>query len=162
MAQKKAKLGRPPFVWTEEIISAILIRVAEGESIKKICQENGMPSWQTLREKRIEDEDFAARYARAREQSADAFDEQIDEEAKLAVDKDSAAAARVRIDALKWRAGKRNPRQYGDRVQVDAKVEDVTQRTDADVAARIAQLAGKAGIAVALGGAGAATEPETN
>lgn len=35
--------------------------------------------------------------------------------------------ARLRIDARRWVAGKWSPQQYGDRIQVDARVLDVTQ-----------------------------------
>ena len=36
-----------------------------------------------------------------------------------ATDKDTAAAVRVQVDAMKWAAAKRNPRIYGERIDVN-------------------------------------------
>jgi hypothetical protein len=59
-----------------------------------------------------DDPEFAEEYALAREQAADVVDEQI---AALTRETTSqnAAAMRVRIASLQWRAGKLNPFRYG-------------------------------------------------
>ncbi len=41
------------------------------------------------------------------------------EEAEKAIDRDTSAAATVRIQALKWAAGVRHPRVYGPRVNTE-------------------------------------------
>ena len=55
-------------------------------------------------------------YVRARENQADAF---ADEIVDVARDKTcDPSHARVRIDALKWAAGKRKPKVYGDKLEL--------------------------------------------
>lgn len=55
------------------------------------------------------------RYVRARENQADAFaDEILDVARNKNLDPQQ---ARLQVDALKWAAGKRKPKVYGDRVQ---------------------------------------------
>ncbi len=54
------------------------------------------------------------RYARAREEQADFY---ADEIITIADTEPDAAIARVRIDARKWTASKLRPKVYGDRVQ---------------------------------------------
>jgi len=64
-------------------------------------------------------EAFAAMYASARDAHAEHLDAEIDRIAKTAVDKDTAAAARVQITALTWRASKMAPKRYGDRLDLN-------------------------------------------
>jgi hypothetical protein len=57
---------------------------------------------------------FYAHYVRAREEQANAYaDEIVDITKEAGIDP---ATARMRIDALKWIAGKRKPKVYGDKL----------------------------------------------
>jgi hypothetical protein len=62
-------------------------------------------------------EDFAVNYARAREARADArsdkIDRPIDQMLKGEIKSD---VARVAIDALRWQAGREQPKRYGDKI----------------------------------------------
>jgi hypothetical protein len=64
--------------------------------------------------------EFAESYAAAREDSADHDADKIsdvsDRVLKGLVDP---AAARVAIDAYKWCAGRRRPKRYGDKIEID-------------------------------------------
>jgi hypothetical protein len=61
-----------------------------------------------------EDDDLAKQYAHAREAQGDIYaDRVVDTAMDATIDP---AVARVRIDALKWAAGKRKPKVYGDKV----------------------------------------------
>jgi hypothetical protein len=65
------------------------------------------------------DKDFADDYARAREASADRNAERIEEISEMMLDETNPldpARARVAMDALKWIAGKKRPKKYGDKV----------------------------------------------
>ena len=60
---------------------------------------------------------FACQYARAREAQGDGFDDEIIETREKIANGDlDANVGRVIIDSLKWQAGKRVPKRYGDRV----------------------------------------------
>ncbi len=107
-------MGRPSLK-TPELIEAICKRIADGEGLRAICRSDDMPGRQTVLDWLEEDADFRAKYARAREAQGDLMDEMIMDEA-AAADPASAALARVRIDAYKWRAAKLRPKVYGDSV----------------------------------------------
>lgn len=100
-----------------EVADKVLERLACGESLVAICRDEGMPGLSTVYRWLDEDEAFRDRYARARETQADTlFNEvlTIADEARA----DDVAAARLRIDARKWMAGKLRPKVYGDKLEV--------------------------------------------
>lgn len=61
--------------YTEEIAEEICRRLANGEFLRVICREEGMPSWRTVYDWKDECPDFAARFARARAIGLDAIAE---------------------------------------------------------------------------------------
>lgn len=108
-----------PTEFGEAIAEAICERIADGESLRTICDDVTMP--QRARVFRWLDDPankkFADQYARAREASADADADDIGHYARqAAAGKIEPAAARAAIDGLKWSAGKRKPKKYGDKV----------------------------------------------
>ena len=128
-------------------------------SLAKICDQKGMPTKETIRVWLLEDADFSAQYARAREARADARSEYIDEIAdEVRIGKLDPNAARVIIDAEKWQAGKENSKRYGDKLSLDGDLKVAIP--DEQLDARLAHLIGKAGIAGLIGGEGA-PEAET-
>lgn len=52
--------------YNESIAHQICERIAEGEPLRAICREDGMPSWRTVYEWTEANAEFAARIARAR------------------------------------------------------------------------------------------------
>jgi hypothetical protein len=67
----------------------------------------------------VKNEVFARAYAHAREESAESLEAEALKVSRSATDKDSAAAARVYADTLKWAAAKRDPKRYSERTKVD-------------------------------------------
>lgn len=108
-------MGRPSS-YTPETGAEICRLIEEGGTIRSICGQDGFPDWTTVRRWLRDNEDFRTQYAHAREVSADALEMELMETAESAVDRDSAAAARVKVDALKWIMSKRAPKVYGDKV----------------------------------------------
>jgi hypothetical protein len=104
--------------YTPELAETICERLEQGESLAAICRGADMPTVRTVLRWADERQDFADEYARARAAAGEYLDDQINEIQKLAVDKDTAQAARVRITALQWRASKQAPRKYGDRLDL--------------------------------------------
>ena len=87
--------------------------IADGGTLRGAAIELGT-STTTLKRWLREDEALRAHYACAREDQADSFaDEIIETSRDASLDPND---RRVRIDALKWAAGKRKPKVYGDKV----------------------------------------------
>jgi hypothetical protein len=102
-------------IYSERIAEALLGRIAMGESLKAICRDEGMPShWAVLRRLGA-DEEFAARFAKARALQADALFEELQVIADAGNPSD-ATRARLRVDTLKWRLARMNPKKYSDKV----------------------------------------------
>jgi hypothetical protein len=100
------------------VTEAVCERLAAGEPLAAICRDEGMPTTRTFLRWADEDEEVELAYRRAREAQAEWLDAEIQRVSETAKDKDTAAAARVRITALTWRASKQAPKRYGDRLDV--------------------------------------------
>lgn len=139
-------MGRPSD-YTPEIAEMICARLADGASLRQICEADEMPNRSTVLRWLSADADFATKYACAREHQADAMDDKILQVADDCTT-ENAAAARVKIDAYKWRASKLAPKKYGDKVAVTGGTEDDApvrvDVTDRDRAKGVAALIAKA------------------
>lgn len=96
-------------------VTDICEKVANGMTLRQIAFEYSVEPSTIMRWVTIDDA-AKEQYARAREAAADLFESGI-LEAAAAVTSESAAADRVRIDALKWVAARRAPKKYGEKVQ---------------------------------------------
>ena len=142
-------MGRPSS-FNEAIAEDICERIADGESLRTICDTEGYPDRRTVFRWLAdpEHEAFRRQYALAREASADADDDDIRDIAKRVEDgKLDPQAARVAIDAKKWSAGKRKPKVYGDsstlkHTGADGGPVQFANMTEAEIDARLAALAG--------------------
>lgn len=105
-------MGRPS-AFTPEIANEICERLSDGESLRKICEDDEMPARSTVRTWLVQNAEFQAQYAHAREQQADVYAERIVDEAETATD---ASLGRLKMDALKWAASKLAPKRYGDKL----------------------------------------------
>lgn len=112
MKQKRGK-GRPS-AFTDKIADTICKRLSEGESLLQICRDPDMPGRNAVYQWLEKHEDFAAKYARARERQAETLADQVH---FIAETEEDVNRARLRIDAIKWHAGKLAPRIYGDKLQ---------------------------------------------
>ena len=150
-----AKGGRPS-LYSDVLINRICQRIAEGESLRSICNDKEMPGRQTVLDwlDDASNTGFRAKYARAREEQADLYAAEIIEIADDSsgdvvqtengpkLDSEFAARSRLRIDARKWYASKLAPKKYGDKLAIEA---EIAQLTPDQVAARLAVLMAKNG-----------------
>lgn len=109
--------GGRPSSYSDDLAQEILDRMAEGESLRGICRDEGMPARSTVIRWMMADQSFAARCARAREEQADLMDDLILETANNCGPR-TAKSDRVKISAYQWRAAKLKPKRYGDRVEI--------------------------------------------
>ena len=110
--------GRPSS-FTQEIADTMCDGIAEGRSLASLCRELNV-GYSTVITWLRENEAFRANYVRAREDQADADADAVgDIAARVLSGEIDPQAARVAIDALKWAAGKRKPKVYGDKQAVE-------------------------------------------
>jgi hypothetical protein len=136
---KKPKMGRPT-VMTAAVQLEICARLSAGESLTKICKDPSMPNRHTVTKyasgEGVENLEFAARYAQARDRLLEVYADEIIEIADdgttdyimktgrngheyEAVDQEHIQRSRLRVDSRKWILSKLRPETYGDKVQAD-------------------------------------------
>lgn len=111
--------------YTQQVADHICNELAEGKSLRSICKSDKVPSIETVRNWLRTNDAFLAQYARARDEQADFYADDIIDIADTEPDPN---IARVRIDARKWVASKLKPKVYGDRVQQDVTITEITSR----------------------------------
>ncbi len=133
-ATKQSRKPGRPSTYTRAIADEICQRIAEGEPLTKICKDPRMPAYSTILGWRVGDMgdgEFSEKYARARQDGADALADKIRELAeRVETGKLDPNAGRVAIDALKWIASKLKPRAYGDRLELAGQVGTTTDVVD--------------------------------
>lgn len=108
-----------PSEFSQSVANAICDRLIEGESLRSICADDDMPAKSTVMKWLASEKfpGFVDQYARAREMAADTDADDVGHIARqVARGEIDPAAARAAIDGLKWTAGKRQPKKYGDKV----------------------------------------------
>lgn len=137
MATRAKKMGAPSR-YTPELADKIIALIEEGYSERQIAKMPGMPSTVTMRKWKDDHPDFLTQSARAREASADRYNDQREETAQWLMDQVEQAAAngtpipkgvvdgaRAVMQELARSAALRDDSRYGDRktVKVDAKAD---------------------------------------
>ena len=123
----KNKGGRPT-KYSLKIALEICERIADGESLVKICSDPAMPKKTAVYEWLLRHKEFADIYARAREDQADTLADEIhaisdelpqqivDDKGKTRYDSAYVQWQKNRVDARKWVAAKLKPKKYSDRI----------------------------------------------
>jgi len=109
-----------PTIKTPELIDSICERLAGGEPLKRICEDDGMPSFQTVWRWENEDEVFRDLSTRARRHGThyladdclNISDEDVEDTVAIARNK-------LRVDTRLRLIGKWNRRDYGDKQEID-------------------------------------------
>lgn len=110
--KKEVQTGRPS-TFSEELTTVILTRVMAGESLRKVCDTEGMPARSTVHLWLAAHSEFSDQYARACEIRAEhLFDEMFDIADN---EKGDATRDRLRVDTRKWALSKMNPKKYSDK-----------------------------------------------
>ena len=137
-----------PTTYNEDIAAEVCGYLALGESLRKVCRRKGMPAPSTVFLWLRDHQEFSEQYARAKEEAADMFVEDILEIAdnskkdKLPVykvdeitgektlvgyteSKNSVRRAQVQIDSRKWLAMKLKPKKYGEKLDMTTNGNDI-------------------------------------
>jgi hypothetical protein len=129
-------MGRPT-TFDREVFDQICGRMAEGETLRAICREEGMPGPSTVRSWAVLDiaPGVAAQYARARDAQMESWGDETVEIADTPVEAvkttekadgtvervigDAVERAKLRIDTRKWIMARIARKTFGDRPVVD-------------------------------------------
>ncbi len=116
--------------FTQEMADIICERIAKGESLRKICLDKDTPSHTTILKWLRDIDGFASQYARAREDQAEHYldeiiaisddvslDEIIDGEGNPRTNHEAIQRSRLKVDTRKWAMSKLAPKKYGDKIQ---------------------------------------------
>jgi hypothetical protein len=144
-------VGRPT-IYSESLATQICNLIAEGMSLRKICERPDMPSRPTVFDWIAKYESFSDQYAKAKRDGSIAWAEEILEIAddgtndymeSLAKDGDSSAGvaayklngeniqrSKLRVDTRKWLLSKIQPKKYGDKVDLNHGVQPDNPITD--------------------------------
>lgn len=146
-------MGRPSD-YTPEIAVTICGLLAEGRSLRKICDQEGMPSQSMVYRWLAGRKEFREQYAHAREVQADTLadeildisddglnDTYVDENGNVRTDQDVIARSRLRVDARKWLASKMAPKKYGEKLAIGGAddLPPIKTLTDEQLTAKIAE-----------------------
>lgn len=148
-------IGRPTD-YSQDLVSLICDRIAQGESLRSICRDPEMPAMSSVFLWLTKYAAFSEQYAHAREAQADTLaDELIDicddatndwmerrnakgEACGLQADQEHINRSRLRVETRKWIASKLKPKKYGDRLSVDSTVRHSADAFTDDQLAHIA------------------------
>lgn len=118
-------MGRPSD-YSEYTAGIICGRITEGESLRKICRDDDMPTISVVFTWLIKHRNFAEQYARAVENRVethveeiydiadDATNDYVTVDGKTMVDHEHIQRSKLRVDVRKWAASKMKPKKYGD------------------------------------------------
>lgn len=118
MTTKHVKPGEAEAILDAFGLEQLCDRLVSGETQTAIAKslkvtKGSLSRWISL------DADRQARVHQARIEAAQAFDDLAEEAIKKARGKDGIAKARELAHHYRWRASKANPREYGEKLQVD-------------------------------------------
>ena len=123
--------GRPS-KFTQELADTICERIMNGESLRSIVSDEGMPTRSTVHKWLDENKLFSDQYARAKDNQADTL---ADEIMFIADNAEDVQKARLQVDTRKWIASKLKPKKYGDKLDMTTggqKLEGLVIIKDAD------------------------------
>ena len=126
-------MGRPSD-YTEELGDSICSELADGKSMRTVCEPDSMPDKSTVFRWIRTIEEFRDQYTRAKEESADALtDEMLDiaddteldytktDDQGVKLNAENIQRSRLKIETRKWLASKLKPKKYGDKQFIETK-----------------------------------------
>lgn len=124
--------GGRPTLYSDNLSDKICSLLSEGQSLRAVCREEGMPCAATVFSWLRTIPEFLEQYEKAKQESADAMVDEILDIADNAnndwmeISGDSEGykqngeaiqRSRLRVDTRKWIASKLKPKKYGDKLE---------------------------------------------
>jgi hypothetical protein len=130
-----------PTDYSADVAAEVCARVAEGNSIRKVCVADDMPCTTSVFKWLAKYPEFAEQYARACADRREVRKEQLFD---VPLDPDiEPARGRLLSDNIKWVLAKEEPRKYGEKIAHEVSVRKAEELNDDELAA----IAGSAGAA---------------
>jgi len=119
------------------VVESLCDHLSEGKSLRSFCEIEGNPSKTTVLRWLKDSHELRTQYAEARARGMDAMADELIEIADNSgldvigvnektgmpiVDGEAISRARLRFDARRWLMSKLAPKKYGDKLEVDANV----------------------------------------
>lgn len=117
--QMLKKAGRPS-LYTEELATTICMRIANGESLRSVCESDNMPNRATVHDWLLDKtrQSFYDQYEKACNTRAENMFDDLEKIADLSDEKESPMRSRLRVDTRKWYLSKIMPKKFGDKVDL--------------------------------------------
>lgn len=117
--------GRPTD-YDFDLVKGICTRLSEGEQLKDILSEEGMPARSSFFLWKREHKQFSDLYVNVQQDKGELFIEEIDDTVNLLRQgKMDPSTANVIIQALKWKASKFYPKMFGDKTDITSQGEKI-------------------------------------
>ena len=115
----------PETRYTPEFAAEVCRRMSEGDSLRQVCRDNGVPESTVRQWVRDNPDDFASQYQAARVLQVESWSDLIVELSNR--DDLEPNDKRLRVDTLKWLMSKLAPKRYGERLLVAGDAENPLQ-----------------------------------
>ncbi|MCK5316302.1 MAG: hypothetical protein KAJ55_00230 [Anaerolineales bacterium] len=116
-SEDEVDVGGRPTVYTEELATNICHRLADGESLRKICEDPKMPNASTVHLWVLQDrEEFSKQYTDARMAQALYWADELVEISDQKETEEIHQRSRLRVDTRKWALSKVLPKVFGEKI----------------------------------------------
>jgi Bacteriophage Sf6, terminase small subunit-like len=138
-----------PSEFTQDTADTICTRLCEGESLRRICRDQGMPSVSTVLRWASQRPEFAEQYRLASQAREAHWFEELREiadnsegdyteiDGRRVFNNENVQRSKLKIETIRWMLSKMSPRKFGDRSTTEIVGEgggpvaiEVTQRKD--------------------------------
>jgi hypothetical protein len=130
------QMGRPT-KYCDEFVDEILERLSFGESLKKVCTSEHLPSSRTVWTWMRVHPEFLHRYEKAKEEACEAMAEELNDIAED--DSRDTQRSRLMIDTRKWYLSKIKAKKYGEKLDTTV-THKFSALADDELEARIKEL----------------------
>ncbi len=117
-------IGRPT-IYTDKLALKICKRIAGGESLRKISEDNKMPNRSTIHEWVLKNEIFSTQYNTAINVRTENMFDELNDIADLKDEDESPMRSRLRVDTRKWYLSKIMPKKYGDKLDLTSNDKEI-------------------------------------
>jgi hypothetical protein len=119
-------MNKPRVEYSDEVAAAICARLADGESLKKICESEGMPARSSVHKWLATNPEFLTMYQVAWDEKADGlFDEMqelMNQDPPADLDPKQTMAwvqnKRVKLETLRWILARMAPKKFSERYEI--------------------------------------------